>query len=583
MFVFLVLAVSVLFTAACNSDEPDTFRLTILHHNNGNSQLINAGPGLENFGGVARFATVVDELRQVVSDAGSSVIMVSAGDNSRAGPQFNASLVQDGPFYDAIAMDLIGYDAIGIGNQDFDFDPDGLARFIESFENPVPFLSSNLDVSREPRLAALAAAGRIAKSVVVDVDGERIGIVGVSTPLLSIVSSPRNVSVSTDVAGAVQREVDALEAQGINKIIMLSNLQSIEGNISLVSSQLRGVDILIVNGEDLLANSGSLLIPGDEDQVFADYPMMATGDRTDDFLVVTTSGDYKYIGRLVVEFDDEGHILVIDPSSGPVRIAGGDLPDGVSANLQVQSRAVAPVEAYVDGLAMVQSGTTEAALDGQRDLVRSQETNVGNLMADALLWEASRLATSFGAPSPQVAIQNGGGIRNDNVIPAGPLTELDTFSMAPFASFVSIVSEIPADQFKEVMENSVSQVENNSGRFAQIAGFTMVWDPAGTPQILGVDDTVSVAGSRIRELRLNDGTLLVTQGEVVPGENLINIATLDFMAQGGDQTPYRGAPFINLGVTYQQALSNYIQEGLGGTINGDDYPEGGQGRITTPP
>lgn len=69
MFVFLVLAVSVLFTAACNSDEPDTFRLTILHHNNGNSQLINAGPGLENFGGVARFATVVDELRQVVSDA----------------------------------------------------------------------------------------------------------------------------------------------------------------------------------------------------------------------------------------------------------------------------------------------------------------------------------------------------------------------------------------------------------------------------------------------------------------------------------------------------------------------------------
>jgi 5'-nucleotidase len=70
---------------------------------------------------------------------------------------------------------------------------------------------------------------------------------------------------------------------------------------------------------------------------------------------------------------------------------------------------------------------------------------------------------------------------------------------------------------------------------------------------------------------------------VVDGAPAVDVATNDFSARGGDQYPFRGAPFVTLpGVTYQQALSAYIQEALAGVIGAADYPEGGEGRITTP-
>ena len=563
----------------------EAFRLTILHHDNGNSKLINAGEGLEDFGGVARFATVVEQLRQEALADGRGVIMVSAGDNIRPGPQLDASIRQNGPFFDAVAMDIIGYDAIGIGHQDFNFGPDVLADFIQGFESPVPFISTNLDVSGEPRLVTLQDAGRLSKSIILKVDGENIGLISVVTPRLAFNSSPRNAVASPDVAGAIQGEVDALESRGINKIILLSNLQSIDDDISLLSSQVRGVDIIIGSGgeTELQANPDSLLIPGDEDSVADTYPVTAQGKDGEMLVVVTTSGDYKYVGRLVVEFDPRGRVSGIDASSGPVRVADRSLTGGVPGNPSILSQVVEPVETYVDGLASIQVGTSAVALEGRENLVRSEETNEGNLVADALLWQAVHLADAFDSPTPDVAIQNGGGIRNDNVIPAGALSDLDLFGIAPFASFVTIIPGISASQFKEVLENAVSQVDTNSGRFAQIAGFTMVWGPTGTAQELDADNNVTTTGDRIRRVQLNDGTLLVDDGEVTPGARSVNIATLDFMARGGDQSPYRDVPFANLGVTYQQALSNYIQQGLNGTISVADYPEDGQGRITTSP
>ena len=190
---------------------PGFFRLTILHNNDGESQLVNLGPGLEDFGGVALFAAVVDREKQVVASdeaaAGESgVIMVSSGDNFLAGAEFTAGRRAD-TFYDAQALDLIGYDAIALGNHDFDFGPEVLAEFIKQVATSrVSFLSSNLDFSGEPALRDLLDEGRIAESVVVE--GERIGIIGAITPTLAIVSSPRKIKIISDVPGEVQAEVD---------------------------------------------------------------------------------------------------------------------------------------------------------------------------------------------------------------------------------------------------------------------------------------------------------------------------------------------------------------------------------------
>lgn len=188
---------------------------------------------------------------------------------------------------------------------------------------------------------------------------------------------------------------------------------------------------------------------------------------------------------------------------------------------------------------------------------------------------------------PDVALQNGGGIRNDSIIPAGDITALDTFSMVPFPNFVTVFPAIPTSQFKEVLEIAVSRTQagdipGGSGRFAQISGFSMVWSGSGTAQVLNPDGTVAVPGTRVLDVILDDGTPLVLGGLVLPGPH-ITVATIDFLARGGDQYPFRNAAFTVLGATYQQAVAFHIVDILGGTMTAADYPPGGEGRNTELP
>jgi 5'-nucleotidase len=211
--------------------------------------------------------------------------------------------------------------------------------------------------------------------------------------------------------------------------------------------------------------------------------------------------------------------------------------------------------------------------------VRTQETNLGNLLADALLDAGQDRAAEFEVAPPQVALQNGGGIRNNSLIPAGQVTELDTFAVAPFPNFVAVVPDVPRAQFKELLENAVSRIPAADGRFAQVAGFRFTYDAAATAQVTAEDGTVTAPGSRVREVVLDDGTVLVADGAVVDGPG-VSVATNDFSARGGDSWPFRGLAFTTVGVSYQQALADYLAEDLGGAVTAEAYPEGGRGRIT---
>lgn len=570
--------------AAAGAPKKPFFTLTVLHNNDGESKLINA-PGQPNFGGIARFATLVDNLRAeaALNDRKNATLLLSSGDNFLASPELNASLTKGPPFYDSVGMSLIGYDAAAIGNHEFDFGPDVLADFIGGFSPSVPFVSANLDVSAEPGLQALVNRKTIVKSLVLRREGQLIGVVGATTPLLRAISSPRNVVIDPDVRRAIQDEVNRLTAQKVKIVILISHLQSVSEDLALIP-QLRGVDIAIAGGGDeLLANPGNLLVPGDVLNPSLSYPLYATGADGAQIPVVTTAGDYKYVGRLIAEFDKDGNVTGIDGRSGPVRVSGV-APDAVAADPEIQTLVVDPVKAYVDALASNVIGSSQVALEGRRGPtppgVRTVETNLGNLLTDSLLWQGQQLAGSFGVDTPQVGLQNGGGIRNNSLIPAGTITEKTTFDVAPFANFVSIVEDVPAAQFKEILENAVSRVEFADGRFPQIAGFELVYDAAGTAQVVNDAGTVLTPGSRVRSIVLDDGTVIVQDGAVVSGAPSIDVATIDFLARGGDQYPFRGLPFTTLGVTYQLALQNYIVSGLGGLISAADYPEGGEGRTT---
>lgn len=564
--------------------------LTLLQSNDHESKIVSA-PGQPDFGGVARFKTLADNLRTEAMQGGGrrSVVFVSSGDSIIPGPNFDASLANGVPFYDSIAMDLMNFDALAIGNHEFDLGPDTFADFIAGFNGSTKFVSANLDYSAEPRLQAFVDDGTLVKSHVIELpNGEALAVVGVTTPLLPAISSPRNVVVDLAFVAAIQAQIDQLEANGFNQIVVFGQLQGINEDFAM-AAQLHGVDIIVSGGgQELLANPGNRLVPGDA-SIFGPYPMYAQGGDGAVIPVVTTNGDYKYIGRLIVDFDEDGRLISIDRRSGPVRVAGGSNPDAVAPDPEVQTRVVEPVQAYLNAQATTIVGTTEVPLEGRRAPgVRTQETNLGNLMADALLWQANQNAAAFGAPQAQVAFQNGGGIRNNTLIPAGNLTELTLSSIAPFLNFVSITPNVSPARFKELMENGVSIMPTADGRFPQIAGFTLRYDPAGTAQLVDNAGTILRPGTRVREIRLNDGTYLVQNGAVVAGAPNVNIASIDFLARGGDQYPFQGAPFFRLGATYLQALRNYIVGPLNRQVTAAQYPVvpvGGSstGRITTGP
>ena len=592
--------VAVVPTARANkkqrSKARSALRLTILHNNDGESQLLGVGED-DAYGGIARFKTLTAQLKKgartgVVPgrDGGlkRAAMMLSSGDNFLAGPEFNASLEKGVPFYDSIGLAAVGYDAMAIGNHEFDFGPDVLADFIsgfgESAEDRPPFVSANLDVSGEASLAALKAEGTIVRRTVVKKRGERIGVVGATTPALRSISSPRGVEVRQAVAEIVQNQVDSLTAKGVNKIILISHLQSVTEDQDLVS-RLSGVDVAIAGGGDeVLANEGDLLVPGDQisiDPVTEEplsYPLYSTGADGAEVPIVTTAGDYKYVGRLIVKFNRKGEVVKVGERSGPVRVSGvGE--DAVAPNPYVQRTVVEPVQAYVDELAQTVLARSEVDLEGRRAPgVRDQETNLGNLLADALLYAGQQNAAEYGVDSPQVALQNGGGIRNNTLIPAGDLTELTTFDIAPFSNFVSVVPDISSAQFKQLLERAVSGLPAAQGQFAQIAGFEFTYDLAGQAQEVDNDGTVLTAGSRVQDVTLDDGTEIVVGGVPVPGVT-VDIATNDFTARNGDAYPFDGADFTTVGLTYQQALADFLVNGLNGVVSSEDYPEGGEGRI----
>ncbi len=541
-----------------------TVTVTILHNNDGESKLL---PDVESgFPGVARFVAAMRELQDAAT---GPVVTLTSGDNFLASLELGVSLDREGPMYDSAALSGI-YDAMALGNHDFDFGPDVTARFIEGFDPPIPFLSANIDVSAEPALAALAERGLVAPSTVIETGGERIGVIGAVTPWLPNISSPRKVVVSA-VLEAVQAEADRLEADGVNKIVLVSHLQDVNEEVALVG-ELGGVDVVIAGGgDDLLANPGDTCQP-DEEPVSA-YPMWVDDAVGSQVPVVTAPGAYRCIGKLEVTFDADGNVTAAAGAS--IGVALDRDPDAT-----VQADVVEPLTAEVALVGSTALGTSDVELEGRKPVVRTQSTNVGSLMADALRVRSAHLAPGFGVAAPQVAVTNGGGLRNDSVIGAGAVSVGTTWAIAPFNN-VLVAAEVPRDTLAELLERALSALPRASGQFPHISGMTVTYDPHGVGQGIDRDGDcglIEPAGTRLREVTLDDGTKIVTGGEVVPGDP-VALATLDFLANGGDCYPFDDLTFTRLGVTYQQALADYIAEDLNGMISAEQYPVDGGNRV----
>jgi 5'-nucleotidase len=353
-----------------------------------------------------------------------------------------------------------------------------------------------------------------------------------------------------------------------------------------------GVDVIVAGGgRELLANGDDRLIPGDEGAIAGAYPAEATDMDGNTVYLVTTSGEYRYAGHLYLEFDNDGAVKAIEDASGPIVVDRRFMEDQ-----EMIDRVVNPVLAHVDGLETDIIADNQVPLDGTRANVRSTETNLGNLSADAILWGANNQATAFGTDAADVALHMGGGIVNNSVIPTGDFAEAQTFEISPSLSFVSIVRSVSPEKFKEIVENSFARiVEGESEKYPHVAGFVAEYDPNGTAQVVDpATGTVTTPGSRVWSITMinassGDSIAIVEAGEVAAGAPNVNMAVIDSTARGSRDFPYAGLGFDVVGTTFQQVLSEYIQapafgdasiDGLAGEITSAQYPEGGEGRIS---
>lgn len=572
-------------TAGAEDGQPK-FTLTILHNNDGESSLLPTEVDGASYGGVARFQAKVDELRRNAFrpsfDEGEAPqrgsMLLNSGDNFLAGSQFQASN-DSRVFYDAVAVKRLGYDALAIGNHEFDFGPATFARFVRRVA-PIPLVSANLDFSGEPELAPLAGR-RLVQRDVLFVQGRRIGVVGLTTPSLPTISSPGGVEVLTDLAGIAQEQIDALQATGVDIIVLMSHLQGLDSELEL-ATMLTGVDVVIGGGGDeVLAEPGDELFPGNEDEIFGSYPQVATDADGVAVPVVTTPGNYRYVGALEVTFDRDGNVLFWDEEDSGIKLVTDTGPEAVDPNIGQLVNVEQPVGEFLDELSSTIIGESEVALDCERVEVRGTETNCANLIADGLLATGQARAADFGVDAPQVAIMNGGGIRGEIDQPVGPISLADTFRLQPFGNFVSVAPDVPNETFRQIIEEGAIRLPDpGDGGFAHLAGASVVIDPSYQARVADQNTGVqSIPGERVRELVLDDGTVIVTGG--VTQEGTVDIAGLNFSLGGGDAYP--AVPFTTLGISDQQALEEFITGPLGGLVTAADYPVGGEGRITIVP
>jgi len=492
-----------------------------------------------------------------------------------------------------------------------------LAEFIGDAQttNPTTYLSANLDFSGEANLQALVTSGTLAATKIVTVStpagNKKIGIIGATTETLNFVSSPGTVGINP-VAAAVNAEIANLQTAGVDHIVLAGHLQGISTDNSLVASLNPGIDLIIAGGGDeLLRNPtavsptavytasapGSVadtgFIPGDSPATLSgsltgvpnNYPLTSTVTDLggNSIPLVTTGGNYGYLGRVTLNFDNSGNLQGIDNSSGPQRVASTtvDPTHGVVADAAVTAESVVPVQNFVSGLAANDlANTSVQLLHGGSPTIRSRETNLGNLVADGILRAAQERSEEFDVDRPVIALVNGGGIRaNINV---GDISQLSTFNVSPFGNFVSVVEDVKLADLKLLLENAYSRTTDgdagtgvtpvsSEGRFAHIAGMEVRYDISQPGFSFTSAGTSINPADRLLYLAI-EGVTYLANGEwlVDPLTTTFDVATLAFLAGGGDQyfrTSIGGVStylsqiydFTSLGLTDQNALQEYIE------------------------
>lgn len=522
LFLALVMAFSLAVPAgAANWDEDLTGHIVILHTN-------DVHGAIDNYASVAA-------LKDAYEAAGAQVLLMDAGDFSQGSTSVNVS---EGATAVEL-MNMAGYDVATTGNHEFDFGYANLKTLMESAEFPI--LAAD----------AFTAEGDLAMdgdNLTFQLGDVTVGVFGLATPETATKAHPAKLEGVTFLAedelfACAQEQVDELTAAGCDYIICLGHL-----GIDAESTGNRSIDLLEnVTGIDVF-------IDGHSHSTQSDIAEETNGTgMVGDTVLTSTGTKLESVG--VVDIAADGTIDASTISMEELNATEGFTPD------QDIATRVSEINAQIEEDMGQVIGTSEVDLDGVRENVRASETNLGDLITDAMLWQAGQDNEEVDA-----AITNGGGIRAS--IAAGDITKKSVNDVLPFGNTLYVV-ELTGAELLEALEASTYCTPEPVGAFPQVAGIEFTINTGAA-----YDAGENYPGTTYAEpASINRVTIQTVGGQAFDADATYTIVTNDFLAAGGD-TYYAFSAAesgYDTGISLDQVVMDYITEELDGTVTAARY------------
>lgn len=454
----------------------DQVTITIVHTNDTHAR-VESGNGIIGF---AKISTKVNELRE----ANPNLLLIDAGDVFHG--QTIATLVRGESI--AKILNVMKYDVMVPGNHDFNYGQERLLELKDMLD--FPMLAANISKEDDSQL--------LDGYMIKEIDGVKVGVFGLSTPETAYKTHPKNVEGLTfDNPIEKAKEMVALLKDQVDVIILVGHIGEDEGSeftSKKIIAEVPGIDVFVDGHSHTLKPEGEMV---------EETLLVQAGAYDEAFGIVNlTLVGGKVTAKTAELFTVEDAVDVVED---PTVIA-----------------AIADIKAANDLITNVLVGTTSVMLEGTREVVRAGESNLGNLITNAMLYESGA----------QIALTNGGGIRAS--IEAGEITVGDVITVLPFGNYIVTLDVLGSDLIL-ALENGLTDYPAAKGAFPHVAGIKFTFDPS------------KPAMSRV--------TSVIFEGKEIDPNAYYSVATNDFMAAGGDQ-------YTSLGISAQTGQYAALDEAL---------------------
>lgn len=487
-FIFAVAMLALIAPRSYAYTKGKTYKFTILHTNDHHGRFWANKDGEY---GLAPRATLIKEIKSEIEKEGGTVLLLDAGDVNTGVPQ--SDLLDAEP--DFKGMNAIGYDVMAVGNHEFDKPLKTILKQQKQWAK-FPFISANIYKGKNRVFPS-----HITKKLEKDLNVTVFGLTTEDTPKKSRPENSKGLTFKPAVEEAktlvptLRPKSDVLIAlTHIGHYPNENNGADAPGDVTL-ARQVPGIDVIV----------------GGHTQKPLFEPDIQNGT-----VIVQAYEWGKYLGRIDMEFLD-GKVTLKSYKLIPVNLKESAVKIKPDEKMEALLK---PFKDKGDKSLLIEVGSADQEFIGKRDVVRSQETNLGNLVAKAF---KEKFKANLG-------ICNSGGIR-DSIYP-GKVTIETVLMVLPFAGEI-VTTEMNGDELKKYLEFVVVNLTPGSGSF---------------PQMSGVEITLDKASKKIKSLKV--------EGKEVSAEQKYLIALPEFIANGGDKYPV--VPFRKYGYVDADVLKEYI-------------------------